>query len=397
MSTPETPSDSSQTTRPHNRYRNKPLDLSTPLIPASALLSRPSSRPGRRNRANPLDPNAHQHYGDPIIQKGQSTTRLFFQNANGLTHTSTLEDYRYYLSCLQSYDVDIIGLLETNTCWAHPHLKSDFHAAVQTFHKQSKVCFGSPNYTIDPCPTTESHQAGGNVTLVTGPMASRAHGADIQDPSGLGRWCGYTLLGKLDQKLTLISAYRVCHGSPSLVPLGSSFLREYEHLRAQKHSRPNPRRQFLTDLQTLVLQLQESGHAMVVMLDANSTLSSDNHFSDFIASCGLNDLHFDDPAPSTYIGSADRRIDFILGCDQVLQHLSRSGTLSYSEGPQSDHRGLYVDLDLSFLQRPSWDTATPTKHRALHTGNPELVDKYHPLKIWHTPTSPCPEKHSGKN
>jgi hypothetical protein len=53
-------------------------------------------------------------------------------------------------------------------------------------------------------------------------------------------------------------------------------------------------------------------------------------FSDFIESCGLNDLHSEDPAPSTYIGSADRRIDFILGCDLVLEHLSRSGTLSYS-------------------------------------------------------------------
>jgi hypothetical protein len=315
--------------------------------------------------------------GMQLFKKDNSTTRLFFQNVNGLTHTSTLENYRYYMSCLQSYEVDIIGLSETNTCWDHPHLKADFHAAVRSFHKLSKVCFGSPNSTIDPCPRTEFHQAGGNVTLVTGPMASRVHGADIQDPSGLGRWCGYTLLGKLNQKLTVITAYRVCHGSPSSVPLGSSFLREYEHLRTQKHSRPNPRRQFLTDLQTLVVHLQENGHAVVVMLDANSTISSDNHFSDFIESCGLNDLHSDDPAPSTYIGSADRRIDFLLGCDQVLQHLSRSGTLSYSEGQQSDHRGLYVDLDLSFLQRPAWDTVTPTKQHALYTGNPELVKKYH--------------------
>ena len=214
----------------------------------------------------------------------------------------------------------ILGLSETNTCWAHHHLKSDFQAAIRSFHKQSKVCFGSPNATIDPCPTTESHQAGGNVTMVTGPMVSRVHGAELQDPTGLGRGCGYTLLGKLDQKLSVLTAYRVCHGSPSSAPLGSSFLREYEYLRTQKHYRPNPRRQFLTDLQTAVMQLQESGHAVVVMLDANSTLSSDNHFSDFIDSCGLHDLHSNDPAPSTYIGSVDRRIDFILGCDQVLQH-----------------------------------------------------------------------------
>ena len=94
----------------------------------------------------------------------------------------------------------------------------------------------------------------------------------------------------------------VSNGSPSSAPLGSSFLQEYEHLRTLKHSRPNPRRHFLTDLQSMVLQLQDSGHAIVVMLDANSTISSDTHFSDFIESCGLNDLHSQDPAPSTYIG-----------------------------------------------------------------------------------------------
>ena len=360
-----------------HRYRNKPIDPSIPSLSASTLLSIPSSRPGRRTRSTPLDMNVHQHYGDAVIQKGQSTTRLFFQNVNGLTYTSTMEDYRYYMSCLQAYDVDIVGLSETNTCWSHPHLTADFQAAIRSFHKQSKVCFGSPSTSVDPCPTKEHHQAGGNVTLVTGPMTSRIHGSAIQDSSGLGRWCGYTLLGKHDQKLTVITAYRVCHGSPSSVPLGSSFLREYEYLRSQKHAKPNPRRQFLLDLQTLVLQLQGLGHAIVVMLDANATLTSDNHFLEFIDTCGLHDLHSADPAPSTYIGSVDRRIDFMFGCDQILNHLSRSGTLAYSEGPQSDHRGLYVDLALSFLQRPSWDTVTPTKSRALHTGNPELVEKYH--------------------
>jgi hypothetical protein len=359
------------------RYRNQLLDQSVPTISASRLLSKPSHRPGRRFRTTPLDPQAHRFYGDAVIQKGQTTTRLFFQNSHGLTHTNTWEDYRYYMSCLQAYDVDIIGLSETNTCWSHPHLQSDFKSAVRRFHKQSKVSFGFPSQTIDPCPNTESHQAGGNLTLVHGPMSSRVHGPDISDSSGLGRWSGFTLLGKENQKLTVITAYRVCHGSPSSASLGSSFLREFEYLRTQQNSKPNPRRQFLTDLQSVLLRLQEDGHAIIVMLDANSTLTSDIHFSDFITSCGLNDLHSDDPAPSTYIGAADRRIDFILGCDQVLASLSRSGTLSYTEGPQSDHRGLYIDLDLSFLQRPSWDTITPTNARGRHTGNPELVDAYH--------------------
>jgi hypothetical protein len=199
MSSPN--QDATQPTAPRHRYRNKPIDPSIPPLSASTLLSLPSSCPGGRSRSNPLDTNVHQYYGNAVIQKGQSTTRLFFQNVNELTFTSTMEDYRYYMSCLQAYDVDIIGLSKTNTCWSHSHLTADFQAAIRSFHKQSKVCFGSPSISVDPCPTTQHHQAGGNVTLVTGPMTSRIHGSAIQDSSGLDRWCGYTLLGNTIRNL----------------------------------------------------------------------------------------------------------------------------------------------------------------------------------------------------
>ncbi|KAI2500343.1 hypothetical protein MHU86_14151 [Fragilaria crotonensis] len=57
--------------------------------------------------------------------------------------------------------------------------------------------------------------------------------------------------------------------------------------------------------------------------------------------------------------------------------MTRSGTLSYFEGPQSDHRGLYVDLDLgSYFNRQS-ATIPPPEYRYLQTGNPERVSYYH--------------------
>ena len=97
----------------------------------------------------------------------------------------------------------------------------------------------------------------------------------------------------------------------------------------------------------------------------------------FFQKTGLHDLHSVDPAPSTYIGSANRRIDFILGCDEVLQYVCRSGSLAYTEGPQSDHRGLYVDLSKDFITSPPWQSIIPPTSRDLHTGNPDMVEKYH--------------------
>ena len=112
------------------------------------------------------------------------------------------------------------------------------------------------------------------------------------------------------------------------------------------------------------------------MLDANSTLE-ENELSDFVAACGLNDLHSSDSPPSTFIGAADRRIDFIFGCDEALKYVMRAGTLAYTEGPQSNHRSLFVDLSPEFIVPPTWSQINPSVSRALHTGNLELVEKHH--------------------
>jgi hypothetical protein len=167
---------------------------------------------------------------------------------------------------------------------------------------------------------------------------------------------------------------------------------------------------FLRDIQKQIHDLQQQGHAIVHMLDANATIQSDSAFSDFIAECSLIDLHLSDPAPSTYIGYDSRRIDFIIGCPMVHKHMLRSSTLAYHPGPQSDHQSLFVDLNLDFLHIPS-DGILPTVSRALHTGNPELVEAYNKsllqyysdhkmvdrIDALYATYKPCPERKSGRH
>jgi hypothetical protein len=115
------------------------------------------------------------------------------------------------------------------------------------------------------------------------------------------------------------------------------------------------------------------------MLDANSTLLDDNKLRAMAETCGLLDLHRADPAPSTFIGAADRRIDYIFGCSKVVATVTRQGTLAYHEGPQSDHRALYVDLDARQLldHHANDNKIQPSAARMLKTGNPEAVATYH--------------------
>ena len=137
--------------------------------------------------------------------------------------------------------------------------------------------------------------------------------------------------------LTIIKAYRVCSGATRTAPLGSAFLREHEYSRTNTTSSSNPHHMILLDLSLLIRHLQDLGHMIIVMLDANATLDTDNRLASYLSECNLNDLHSAAPAPSTYIGAPARRIDFMFGCNMGKDYVVRSGTLAYSEGPQSDH------------------------------------------------------------
>ena len=359
---------------PRNLYCTRPLESSIPLIPVAPLMNK-NRRAGRKFWEKPVDPHVSISYGDPVIQKPTSATRLFFQNVKGLLTSAGKEDYHYVLDCLQNLHVDIAGLAETNTCLQHPHLQDDFFSISRKLYRQSKVVFDSPLQADDPIPMPESFQVGGNVTFFHGGLVSRVEGYDILDSSGLGRWSGFTLAGKHRQKLSILTAYRVCKGSIKSVLLGSAFAREHQRFSTPSQPTVNPRRFFLTDIQSAIQDLQDKGPCVVLMLDANSTIDSDTQFQEFLSACDLHDLHSNDPAKSSFIGADDGRIDFIFGCRMIRQHLMRSGTLSYRQGPQSDHRSVFVDLDLAILQVPEETTVSPTS-RALHTGNPELVATY---------------------
>lgn len=309
-----------------------------------------------------------------------------FQNIKGLSHYSSGEDYEYYLQHLRDAQVDIAGLSETNTAWQHQILRHNFCGrARKAGDGMSKTSFGSPTPAIETIHPQETFQAGGSMTLSLGPWTTTIFCKDIQDKTGLGRWSGFSIRGKHNNTLSILTAYRTCDGSRRTAPLGSTFLRETEYFLNQKRDNNRhdltvaARQIFLNDMRTQILALQDAGHSILLMLDANATLlKDDDKFRTMVDQCGLIDLQRSDPAASTYIGASARRIDYMLGCHKVMNSLQRQGSLAYHEGPQSDHRALYVDLDADQLlaHHANDNSIQPSQARTLKTGNPESVQVY---------------------
>jgi hypothetical protein len=136
------------------RCRNAPL-CHTPTSSAVTL--------SRTQAFLPDPPNVDllQSYGDPVTLRDPADhICIAFQNVKGLTYSATGEDYYdYYLLHISSIDSNITGMAETNTAWAHPHLRSAFTSRAKG------------HLTIDPMPETESYQAGGATTFSSSNMA----------------------------------------------------------------------------------------------------------------------------------------------------------------------------------------------------------------------------------
>jgi hypothetical protein len=357
------------------------INVIPPLVPLTQNQSTQSTfvRPGRNPLRSDHSIDLTTSYGTSHHLRNDNDIRIFFQNTKGLTYSSTGEDYDYYLSCTKSIGANIIGMAETNTAWQHHHLRQLFTARTHQHFQIAKTSFSSPSIEIDPIPEKETFQSGGTITLSTRDLVPMAFGNDIKDDTGLGRWSGQTFRGKDSKILSVITGYRVCTGSIASSSIGSAFSREYEYHRSQAKLSPRPRKQFLTDLSELIQSLQTKGHAIILMMDSNGQVEDDHDIQNFLATCDLHDLHSSDPAPSTFIGHESRRIDHIFGCSITTQAMQTSGSLSYLEGPQSDHRGLFVDLDTEKIlgQKLSHSPIAVSTLRPLKSGNPETVEAYH--------------------
>ena len=99
--------ESKDTASRSSQYRTGSLSDTTSL-PTSSLLSLPRRRPNRQIWENPTDPQPTTSFGDSVIQKSSQSIRIFFQNVHGLSHSTGLEDYKYYFQSPKAYHIDIM-------------------------------------------------------------------------------------------------------------------------------------------------------------------------------------------------------------------------------------------------------------------------------------------------
>jgi len=324
------------------------------------------------------------------------TFRLFLQNPNGLSIHQNNHFLVHDLQQCYNYGAAVLCLPETNTNWDQ---SSQLTTLRSLFHKIWRKTSIQTSHTPDPF--LSNHKPGGTLTAVCDNWVSRVL-CKGEDPFGLGRWSYVTLRGRRSFKITIITAYNA-----TVSPGDSTYYHQQMRIISQMHrqrnnlSVPDPRRQFILDLQAWIEFLRSEDHHIILALDANEVYDTDTiaqahplpydptvltqapthdgKLATLVSSCGLclplAHQHTSRPFPASHIRGRNQ-IDYILVSQSILPAVQRSGVMSHHSLVRGDHRPYYLDFDSTLLfADPAYQIAPPS-HRNLRLHDPRIVKQY---------------------
>ena len=217
-----------------------------------------------------------------------------------------------------------------------------------------------------------------------------------RDPSGLGRWVWQLYRGKHNRRLRVVTAYRPCDkkGGPGLY---TTFRQHRDYFNKKGEGNKDPRRQILIDLAKDVSQWHADGEQVVVYMDCNEDVRSQN-IKQWADLCGLREViteaHGESEAPSTCKKHKRKKHGKSKPIDGLFASWAiepvASGYTEFSggvqgctyEGPtqktrnRTDHRCLWMDLRLTDVFGHSMPPLPTAVGRRMKCNDPRVVKRF---------------------
>jgi hypothetical protein len=244
------------------------------------------------------------------------------------------------MATMKEVKADIFGFAELNRT-LYGGEKQRWSIITKKFFYYSRTIHSESNIDL------KTYKPGRMLMTITGKWQSRIT-SQGQDDRGLGRW-SYMKLNSNKKSLVIVTAYRPCvsHG-PS-----TAWMQQWALLRQSSAKDPDPIKIFYEDLEKFLLSWKEQGSEIIVMLDANESIwEKPGGLSRLIRKIGLVDLlnhrHPNNGNQKKY-ARGTRQIDYILGTAKVQDQCTRSGLLPFGSGYHSDHRAMFVVLNIESI------------------------------------------------
>lgn len=299
------------------------------------------------------------------------TIRIYFQNVNGLRmHDSGADIIETFVN-LHEIQADIFGIVETKLHCRSSVVQGLLHSCKRRVWSHAKLFTSSSEEDWN-----ETRKPGGTLLGVTGPLVGRVKSNSADK---YGRWTQVDLLGRSGRLISVICAYQVVqeigrHGDQT------TYSQQVRMMRLEGNLKPDPRRQFITDMKALVKTLHANGNDIILMGDFNESIGANpSGMASVMTEGELSDVfchrHGLEQEKPTY-ARGTTRVDYILTTPRLLNYIRHTGAEPFNFRIFSDHRGLFVDFSC-----PGFFDRSPNTLAKLHTRDliydcPRHVRKY---------------------
>jgi hypothetical protein len=282
------------------------------------------------------------------------------QNVNGIKGEHDFASAHEIAEQITNIEGTVVGLIETNVDWKSKGSQKQCNNIFRKYWTRISVASSSSARRQGGI-----YQPGGTYSLVTSPWAARS--ISSSDKSGLGRWSLLTIMGRSNRKVTFLTAYRV-DGTRNTKGPFTAYSQQLYLLEEKDAPNTDPIEAFYNDLRSIVTELTRNDHEIVIMIDANSCLEDNkSKFSKWVSELHLIDpltaRHGTERQPATFQGGK-HRIDYFLMTQEIYNYVIRAGILPWQSFYTSDHRALFMDIDLAAYLKgePSLELAVESRY-----------------------------------
>jgi hypothetical protein len=337
------------------------------------------------------------HAPEPIEE--DKTWRLVGRNTNGIKPYGGSTELISVMERLKLLHTGTIAFQEKNLEWHNKGYRDELQKLLVKAFGAARVDHSTTKDKFETSP----FKPGGTASAALGKMVHRVRKTG-RDDTGCGRWSYITFNGKENKRIAVINTYIVCS---QRYPGDTTASKQQQCVQyADEELIPyvlDPHKQALIDLEYFVQELQQGGYEVIIFLDANQYEyhfyipqdhdacfkmkgsfqvdgSIDGSLRSFMANCGLTsaltDVH-SEQVPNTH-ARGSKQIDFALVTDGIRPCIKSVGLLDESI-LKSDHRAIFLDLDLLLLFCVSLERLERPQFRKLKFDDPRISDSYRKL------------------
>ena len=302
----------------------------------------------------------------PNVDK-RSTMRIFHINLNGVTSHNNYLEWEMTIAFLMDMQVDIFGLTEINLDLNNGIIKDAFIQSGAHFDNYLRMATSSSLQKVGKTP----FKMGGTVTGTNGCWSGRiiSQGSDE-----LGRWSFVKLQTRHGKAVVFITMY--LPRKPSKEGGSTTIYSQMEADLFKKNGKLlEPRKELLNDLHKFIEKEIKQENNVFLLGDMNDNLGlKDGQINTFLRSLKMTNAYQRRHGDQAHLPPTHDRgntcLDMI-GCSDHLADTAivRAGYAPFYFNFFTDHRGVYVDLDIEKVfhsPRPDTTRAIYKRFTTIH-------------------------------